>query len=378
MRKPALRALATGFHERLKTVKSRNPLGTVDWYPWVTLAAFEVMDRYLKGDTAAFLKMMGSDPVLDAGCGDGDISFFLESLGARVDAIDHAPTNYNAMVGVRRLKELLDSQVAIHSVDLDTRPHLPASRYGLAVMLGVLYHLKNPFLVLETLARHSRYLFLSTRIASLTPDRRLSYEALPMAYLVEEDELNQDCTNFWIFSEPALRRVVRRSGWNILHFSSVGAPVPQSDPVTSGGDTRAYLLAESRFAAPLSSFQLDDGWHALEPHRWRWTEQRFGVSLDLPEPRESARLRFLFHIPEEMTEQRPVLTLSATVNGSPLPAAVYSTPGEHEYTGELRALGAGRLQVRFELDKPFHPGGGDQRELGVLVDFSGAFPIVLE
>ena len=37
--------------------------------------------------------MIGGEPVLDVGCGDGSVSFFLESLGAKVHPVDHAPAN---------------------------------------------------------------------------------------------------------------------------------------------------------------------------------------------------------------------------------------------------------------------------------------------
>src|SRR5215472_13316850 len=186
MKQPSLRALANQFHERLRGIKNANPLDGVDWYPWASLAAIETMDGFLGGGVVKLRALMGTAPVLDVGCGDGDVGFFLESLGARVDAIDHAPTNYNALIGVRALKRILDSNIGIHAVDLDQRPNLPASNYGLTIMLGVLYHLKNPFLVLETLARASRYIFLSTRIASLTPDRKFDFGKLPMAYLVDD------------------------------------------------------------------------------------------------------------------------------------------------------------------------------------------------
>ena len=196
--------------------------------------------------------------MLDVGCGDGDIAFFLESLGFRVDTVDHAPTNYNAMVGVRTLKRLLKSGIAIHTVDLDERPNLPSSNYGLTVMLGVLYHLKNPFLVLETLARHSRHIFLSTRIASMTPDRKLNFGAQPMAYLVDEDELNDDNTNFWIFSEPGLKRLVQRSGWTVRHYTTVGADPDSADPVRR----RATCGLTSWRKAASPRLPMDSTWSA--------------------------------------------------------------------------------------------------------------------
>jgi 2-polyprenyl-3-methyl-5-hydroxy-6-metoxy-1,4-benzoquinol methylase len=202
---PTLREQANRFEERITAVKTQTPLDPrVRWYPWQSLGQLEVLDTFLQGSVAALKHMVGHDPVLDVGCGDGDIAFFLETLAVQVDAIDHPPTNYNALLGVHALKQKLDSSIRIHAVDMDTRPRLPSSNYGFTVMLGVLYHLKNPFLVLEALAQASRYIFLSTRIASLSPDGKTNFGALPVAYLVEDDELNDDNSNFWIFSEKAL------------------------------------------------------------------------------------------------------------------------------------------------------------------------------
>jgi hypothetical protein len=276
------------------------------------------------------------------------------------------------------LKRLLKSGIAIHTVDLDERPNLPSSNYGLTVMLGVLYHLKNPFLVLETLARHSRHIFLSTRIASVTPDRKLAFGAQPMAYLVDEEELNDDNTNFWIFSEPGLKRLVQRSGWSVRHYTTVGANPDSADPVSKAGDVRAYLLAESRVAAPAYGFHLERGWHRLEHGGWRWTERRFSVQLTLSAALAPATLRFVFRLPERVLAQRPAVTIAAKVNGFRLEPATFSTPGEHEYGGSVPSLSAGAVLVEFEVDRALSPADGEQRELGgILVDFSGALPVTV-
>jgi tRNA (mo5U34)-methyltransferase len=377
MRKASLRAVASEFHQRLKTLKNQTRLKGVEWYPWDSLAAFDVVDGFLKGDIGELRRIAGHDPVLDVGCGDGDVAFFLESLGMKVDTIDHAPTNYNALVGVRTLKKLLNSNVGIHPVDLDHRPNLPGSHYGLAIMLGVLYHLKNPFLVLETLARHSRHILLSTRVASLTPDRKLNYGALPMAYLVDEDELNHDPTNFWIFSEEGLKRIVRRSGWNILSYTTSGPPASSADPVSPAGDVRAYILAESRLADLTTDFRLERGWHHLEHNVWRWTESRFSTLVDIPDTLTATVLKFRFHLAPETLDQRPAVTLTARLNGEPLPPITFSTGGEQEYAARV-ATATGRVQVEFEVDPPIRSTEGDTRELGVLVDFSAGAPILLE
>ena len=378
MKSPSLRALANQYHERIRAIKNSNPLDGVDWYPWPSLAAMDALDGFLGGDLEKLRGLIGSAPVLDVGCGDGDVGFFLESVGARVDAIDHAPTNYNALRGVRALKRILDSRIGIHAVDLDQRPNLPASDYGLTIMLGVLYHLKNPFLVLETLARSSRHIFLSTRIASRTPDRKFDFASLPMAYLVDDNELNDDSTNFWIFSETALKRLVRRSGWDVRNYVTFGASPTRSDPVTDKGDVRAYILAESRLAALSKGFSLDLGWHELEHNSWRWTDRRFTALVDLAAPLAPARLSFRFVLPKEVLEQRSSVTISAAANGAKLPPRTFSTPGEHEYSAVVASVEAGSAKIEFELDGTIRAPFGDQRELGVLVDFSAAPAVTLE
>lgn len=372
------------FHDHLQEVKKKTPLPAdhLQWYPWISLAGMDALSGFLEGDLNKIATMTGLDPVLDVGCGDGDVAFFLESkLGLHVDCIDQPPSNYNAMYGVRELKRVLNSNIGIYHVDMDARPELPAERYGLAMVLGILYHLKNPFLVLEALAHHARYIFLSTRIASLSPDHKTNYGHLPVAYLVDEDELNDDPTNFWIFTEEGLRRILRRTGWDVQHYTSLGkggARNPgNSDPVSADGDARAYLLAKSRFMRVTRGMELGHGWHNLEFDRQRWTERKFSLVLDLAAAIEPARLRFHFQLHEAVLAEGAPISIRATVNGITLAPHVFSTAGWHEYTEELESLAPGKVRVEFELDRALGPSGTDLRELGLLVDFAEAAPLEL-
>ncbi len=217
---------------------------------------------------------------------------------------------------------------------------------------------------------------MSTRIASLTPDRTLNFRALPMAYLVDDRELNDDPTNFWIFSEVGLKRIVRRSGWNILKYATLGGSVAAADPVTTQGDARAYLLAESRLSKP-AGLVLERGWHELEHGSSRWTERRFSVRIDVAETLQPATLRFLFHLPEALVERRPQTRLRASVNGSPLPPAEFLDAGDHEYSATLPSVPPGVAVIEFELDAAIGPTEADQRELGVMVYFTGESAIQL-
>lgn len=115
-------------------------------------------------------------------------------------------------------------------------------------MLGILYHLKNPYYVLEELARATRYCALSTRVAKWArpagSDRWIRIENLPVAYLVDTFECNNDATNFWIFSTAGLQRIVKRAGWDIVEQSNVGAG--NSNPAENNKDERCYMLLKSK------------------------------------------------------------------------------------------------------------------------------------
>ena len=97
------------------------PAGT----PGTASAPSTQLDKLLTGRRRFLEPLIGDHPVLDLGCGDGDLSFLFESLGCRVCAIDNPPTNYNRMAGVEALKTALDSSVRIESLDLDGPFHLP-------------------------------------------------------------------------------------------------------------------------------------------------------------------------------------------------------------------------------------------------------------
>lgn len=368
----SLDELASQFHDRLQSIKDRTRLEGGEWYPWRTLAAMQMLEREMHADVPELQRMIGTEPVLDVGCGDGDISFFLESLGAKVDAVDHPVTNYNRMQGVRALKQALGSSIGIHAVNLDARPNLPGTNYGLALMLGVLYHLKNPYLALETLARNARYLYMSTRIAAWTPDRQLNFGGRPMAYLVDDRELNDDPTNFWIFSEDALSRIVRRAGWSIRKQFTTGSPAADADPVHEDRDARAFLLLESALMR-VQGMELGAGWYELE-HGARWTGPRFSARVEAQQKRA---LRFVFQVPEALAIARPLTILRAKINGEPLPAAEFRGAGEHEYLAAVAAIPGGRVEIEFEVNTAANV-GGDERELGVQVYFNGPPPVRFE
>jgi len=212
------------------------------WYPYDCFANLFPLQRLLGDADLSLEDVAGDEPILDIGAADGALSFFFESLGYKVDALDNAGTNINRMQGIRTLAAGLNSAVEIRDVDLDRRFELEG-RYGAALFLGTLYHLKNPFFALETLSKHARYCFLSTRVARWSPDRSVRLDNVPIAYLLDADECNGDVTNYWIFSPPGLTRLAHRAGWQVCASTSTGAS--ESDPASAQGDERMFLLLRS-------------------------------------------------------------------------------------------------------------------------------------
>jgi tRNA (mo5U34)-methyltransferase len=235
---------AQDFSKHLQAIKSSEG-ERVRWYPYATLENFNHLSTVLTGAYRELLDFSYGKPMMDIGAADGDLAFFLESLGYQVHIIDHGPTNYNGLYGARRLRELLKSNVTIHDIDLDTQFQIPNNDYGLVFFLGILYHLQNPFYILRSLSAVADYCVLSTRVAQVSADRQTRLSNVPVAYLVAPYETNYDPTNYWIFSDVGLRRLLDRTEWDICCYGTVGQKV-DSDPSSNDRDERAFCLIQSR------------------------------------------------------------------------------------------------------------------------------------
>lgn len=362
---PNPRTTATGslvsrgeeFKTRLDAARASVQPLKFEWYRYDSLGNLGFLDAILKDFGGDLVALSGGDPVLDFGCADGDLAFFLESLGLHVLSFDHVSTNHNGMLGVRALKKALDSNVEIHELNLDSNFRIPPGQYGLALVLGILYHLKNPFYVLETLSRQAKYCILSTRITRFLPDRKTDVSKTPMAYLLDEKELNGDCTNFWIFSDAGLRRIVERSNWRVLKMMTLG-DTAGSDPVSLDHDERAFLLLESVYG--MGHLNLLEGWHPPEPEGWRWTAKRFTVRLS-----GVSSFSLKIFVPPEWIERFGSISISAEANGQPMEPETYHQAGDAFYSRRLPSKDP--VEVAFTVSESLAPTGADERELGIIV-----------
>jgi hypothetical protein len=223
------------------------------WYPYSTLNNIAVVEKLSVAAGLDVLELCRGvhGRVADIGAADGDLAFFLEKQGLAVDVIDNEYTNFNGLEGARILKEVLNSSVVIRSVDLDSQFSLIGQKYDAIFFLGTLYHLKNPFFLLESFARMTKHCFVSTRIAKQTADGQ-PLSDYPVAYLLGPQECNNDDTNFWIFSDQGLKRLIDRTGWNILSYLTIG-DTTSSTPADPKRDERAFCLLEKRPASLTAS-----------------------------------------------------------------------------------------------------------------------------
>jgi hypothetical protein len=364
----AFLAHAKQFETQLAAAKSQ-PIGDIyHWYPYNTIASVSLIAPLLTSHLPAFQAAL-SGKMLDIGCADGDLSYLFASLGCQVAAVDLRKCNFNWMMGVRTLGTRLNLPIEIHEMDVDSGFDLNGGPYGLALLLGILYHLKNPFLVLETLARNARYCLLSTRVAAKSV-AGTSIREEPLAYLLDHREANNDPTNYWIFSHTGLKRIAKRSGWRILDWRSVGPS--ESNPAASDADERMFMFLRSQLCSAPAQLTLLSGWTEPLPQNWAWTEKKFSFEVRLEEERRPASFLLGFLNPEAIASVSPI-TVHCTVNGHDAGTEVYKTAGDKTFEKPIPASVDHRAPMQFEftVEHGFdtHP---DPRSLGVIMPFTGA------
>jgi cephalosporin hydroxylase len=101
---------------------------------------------------------------------------------------------------------------------------------------------------------------------------------------------------------------------------------------------------------------------------WRWTSRTFGVSLNRPGGREAVYLVLDFGLPMELAQANPVISVTAQVNGTSLPAQKFVKSGRYQYVAMVpeSALRIEPARVEFELDRAFRAPDGSERGFTAL------------
>jgi hypothetical protein len=152
---------------------------------------------------------------------------------------------------------------------------------------------------------------------------------------------------------------------------------PKTVKVVTTESEAPALASTVRTSEASQEPQLLNGFYGIEANSWRWTGKEFSVLLRTPPgaAQSGGALSVALTVPEVALRAGP-LTLSASVEGSPLPPETYSKSGQYELKRDVpaSALSKDAVRIQFSLDKSIPPAGAERRELGVIVTSVGLQP----
>lgn len=224
------------FRSILEAVRAQNPLKhPAGYYPYGTIHIIPQILPLLEKHGLDLRAEVEGKTILDLGCGDGELSFFLEYFHPeRVIALDATAFNYNGMEACSTLKAALGSHVEFINANVHTLDFGGLPSFDTIFCFGFLYHSPHPMWVLQNLARSTRTLFLTTKVFD-------SEE--PYAYFYDTAECNNDPTNWWCFSPKALTRMLKRAGFRVTFTERLDPHLGRSHPVDLDRDGRMFVHA---------------------------------------------------------------------------------------------------------------------------------------
>jgi ubiquinone/menaquinone biosynthesis C-methylase UbiE len=130
--------------EREKIIKENLKLYRLESQNYISLHP-EIYNWFEQGeiqkDLTSLRKKVNGNEALDIGCGMGNISLKLLSLGFKVTALDISTTM------IKEVKRALPAEIAVNldiiETDIDTFLSKPAGRYNLVTMSSVLHHIPD-------------------------------------------------------------------------------------------------------------------------------------------------------------------------------------------------------------------------------------------
>ena len=352
---------ASQFIPHLETQKAAiEKTLNIKRYPFNTLDNLQLVDRLFAASSLSLQEIISTGSILDVGCGDGDFGFYLSAKGHTVDLIDFEETNQNRMHMVRELSKVLSGNHTVTSIDLDRGLQALDSTYSFAISLGLIYHLKNPFLFLNDLATLSNFAVVSTRIlqGAVLPDKAAA------AYLVDDHELGQDNTNFWLFNSRGLQRLAERCGWTVVSRVRFG---DQKTGDLHRHDAREALLLASNYSV-FNGIRVSYGLNRVEHGSYRWTQSKFGIETKL-NANGPGNLYVRYYLPESLLEQHKI-TISQ--NGNEI--EVERTIGVNECLLRI-PIAANQASVKLDFVCG-HPTAhtDDKRPLGIVLHLNPKIP----
>jgi tRNA (mo5U34)-methyltransferase len=210
---------------RMSSADLRSRADAIRWYHSIDLGGGVVTagvdDSPFRLARVQLPESLHGKTVLDIGAWDGFFSFECERRGAtRVVAADHFSwhgTGWGTKAGFTLAREALGSRV--EDIDIDVMDLSPEriGTFDVVLFLGVLYHLRHPFLALERVASVTRDYLIVETVVDLVGFQR------PAMAFYPGRELNNDPTNWWGPNVPAVKGMLETLGFRAV---TVPAQVP--------------------------------------------------------------------------------------------------------------------------------------------------------
>ncbi|HWC98820.1 MAG TPA: hypothetical protein VG456_18800 [Candidatus Sulfopaludibacter sp.] len=157
-----------------------------------------------------------------------------------------------------------------------------------------------------------------------------------------------------------------------LALVPLGCKQPKKVQVQQTVEESPRMASAVRMGDPKLETQLVSGFYGIEGNAWRWVAKQFTVVLRPPfgASQRGATLQLSLTVPDPVINKLKTISLSASVDGSPLPPETYTQAGPYVYKRDVPAslLTADSVKVDFQLDKAMPPTDQDKRELGVVVN----------
>jgi tRNA (mo5U34)-methyltransferase len=163
--------------------------------------------------------------VLDIGAWDGFFSFEAERRGAaRVLALDSYAWNgstWGSKRGFELARRVLGSRVEDMELEVEEISPQTTGTFDVVFFLGVLYHMRHPLKVLESISSVTRELMILETVADLLCVRR------PAMALYPEGTLFGDPSNWNGINPPALEAMLREVGFKRIETVQEPDPLPK-------------------------------------------------------------------------------------------------------------------------------------------------------
>ena len=200
----------------------RKLIDTVpQWYHRIELAPGLVTPGVNDSPTGLTLLNLPTDlsgqRVLDVGARDGFYSFECERRGAEVVAIDYVPPD---RTGFQVAREVLQSRVELRHANLYSVTPEKYGHFDLVLCLGVLYHLRDPMLGLDTLRAVARGRLMLESL--VIPDPLPEMEGVPLMQFYPRNSKDKDFSNYWGPTMKCLELMLEEAGFSVRRKVSNG------------------------------------------------------------------------------------------------------------------------------------------------------------